>query len=87
MVINLRKEESSPAIVAKPNVLLGTLLWNQLPVQVWEGDRPDLLLRRWLKPSCLRKLTVTNSPRPPPCCISTILPPLPSQPTTGVSPI
>lgn len=38
MVINLRKEESSPAIVAKPNVLLGTLLWNQLPVQVWEGD-------------------------------------------------
>lgn len=38
MVINLRKEESSPATVAKPNVLLGTLLWNQLPVQVWEGD-------------------------------------------------
>lgn len=33
-VISLHKEEHSTAIVANPSLLLGSLLWNQFPVQV-----------------------------------------------------
>lgn len=85
MVINLRKEECSTVIVAQPRLVLGSLLWNQLPVQVWEDDTLSAFKAR-LKPSSLRKLMVTNSSRPSSCCISTILPPLPSQATAGVAP-
>lgn len=71
VVINLHKDERSTAFVAKGSILLGPLLWNQLPVQVWEADTLSAFKVR-LKSSSLRKLKVINSWRPSPCSISTI---------------
>lgn len=76
-LINLRKEECQAFFWAP---CCGTSYLSRsgrlTPVSAFKVRR---------KPSALRKLMVTNSFRSSPCCISTILPPLPSQSTAGAS--